>query len=98
MNDSGASTLFRVRLRMLPGTLRFVLHDGVQAALHAGRAVVALESTIITHGLPRPLNYDMAVAVAPWLLHNEPVYVYLLLVALEAFIAVLKARWIFPLI
>ena len=62
MNDSGASTLFRVRLRMLPGTLRFVLHDGVQAALHAGRAVVALESTIITHGLPRPLNYEMAVA------------------------------------
>lgn len=47
---------------MLPGTLRFVLHDGVQAALHAGRAIVALESTIITHGLPRPLNYDMAIA------------------------------------
>ena len=47
---------------MWPGTLRFVLHDGVQAALHAGRAVVALESTIITHGLPRPLNYEMAVA------------------------------------
>ena len=47
---------------MWPGTLRFVLHDGVQAALQAGRAVVALESTIITHGLPRPLNYEMAVA------------------------------------
>ena len=62
MNDSGVSTLIRVRIRMWPGTLRFVLHDGVQAALHARRAVVALESTIITHGLPRPLNYEMAVA------------------------------------
>lgn len=38
------------------------LHEGVQAALHAGRPVVALESTIITHGLPRPINYDTASA------------------------------------
>lgn len=41
---------------------RIVLSEAVQAALHAGRAVVALESTIITHGLPRPVNYDTAVA------------------------------------
>lgn len=32
----------------------------VQAALAGGRAVVALESTIITHGLPRPVNYETA--------------------------------------
>ncbi|MCC6904843.1 MAG: pseudouridine-5'-phosphate glycosidase [Anaerolineae bacterium] len=32
----------------------------VQAALDAGKAVVALESTIITHGLPAPLNYEVA--------------------------------------
>lgn len=42
---------------------RWVVTDAVQAALQAGRAVVALESTIITHGLPRPINYEMAVAV-----------------------------------
>lgn len=34
----------------------------VQAALRAGRPVVALESTIITHGLPRPINLDTALA------------------------------------
>lgn len=38
------------------------VHDGVRAALREGRAVVALESTIITHGLPRPRNYDTAIA------------------------------------
>lgn len=33
----------------------------VAAALEAGRPVVALESTIISHGLPRPRNLDVAV-------------------------------------
>jgi pseudouridylate synthase len=32
----------------------------VQAALDKGEAVVALESTIIAHGMPYPQNYDMA--------------------------------------
>ncbi|MDO5704127.1 MAG: pseudouridine-5'-phosphate glycosidase [Paracoccus sp. (in: a-proteobacteria)] len=32
----------------------------VRAALDAGRPVVALESTIITHGMPYPQNLDMA--------------------------------------
>ena len=32
----------------------------VQAALDAGRPVVALESTLITHGLPRPINLEVA--------------------------------------
>lgn len=36
---------------------------GVRAALQHGRPVVALESTIITHGLPRPINYETALAV-----------------------------------
>ena len=31
-----------------------LVHDEVRAALDAGRPVVALESTIIAHGLPRP--------------------------------------------
>ena len=35
----------------------------VRAALEAGRPVVALESTIITHGMPFPQNVDAARAV-----------------------------------
>jgi pseudouridine-5'-phosphate glycosidase len=34
--------------------------DEVAAALAAGRPVVALESTIVTHGLPRPRNLEAA--------------------------------------
>jgi pseudouridine-5'-phosphate glycosidase len=34
--------------------------EEVRAALDAGRAVVALESTVISHGLPRPLNLETA--------------------------------------
>lgn len=34
--------------------------DEVRAALDGSRPVVALESTIITHGLPRPRNLDVA--------------------------------------
>jgi len=41
---------------------RIVVHEAVRAALHEKRAVVALESTIITHGLPHPINYKTAVA------------------------------------
>ncbi|MET0645468.1 MAG: pseudouridine-5'-phosphate glycosidase [Pyrinomonadaceae bacterium] len=39
-----------------------LLHLGeeVRAALGAGRAVVALESTVISHGLPRPQNLETA--------------------------------------
>jgi pseudouridine-5'-phosphate glycosidase len=36
------------------------IHDEVAAALAAGRPVVALESTIISHGLPRPRNVSVA--------------------------------------
>ena len=34
--------------------------DEVRAALDAGRPVVALESTLISHGLPRPQNLEVA--------------------------------------
>ncbi|HZJ51859.1 MAG TPA: pseudouridine-5'-phosphate glycosidase [Actinomycetota bacterium] len=34
--------------------------DEVSAALDEGRAVVALESTLITHGLPAPDNLEIA--------------------------------------
>src|SRR6195952_4826667 len=36
------------------------IHPEVAAALAAGRPVVALESTIISHGLPRPDNLRIA--------------------------------------
>jgi pseudouridine-5'-phosphate glycosidase len=36
------------------------IHPEVAAALNTGRAVVALESTLIAHGLPRPLNLETA--------------------------------------
>ncbi|VXA92521.1 pseudouridine-5'-phosphate glycosidase [Nocardioides sp. AX2bis] len=39
------------------------LSDEVAAALAAGRPVVALESTIISHGMPYPRNVEMAVEV-----------------------------------
>jgi pseudouridine-5'-phosphate glycosidase len=37
-----------------------LVHDEVRGALAEGRAVVALESTIISHGLPRPDNARLA--------------------------------------
>jgi pseudouridine-5'-phosphate glycosidase len=39
-----------------------VVSDEVRDALAAGRPVVALESTIFTHGLPRPRNLEVALA------------------------------------
>jgi pseudouridine-5'-phosphate glycosidase len=36
------------------------IHPNVQKAINQGRAVVALESTIISHGLPRPRNFEAA--------------------------------------
>ena len=36
------------------------IHEEVREALAAGRPVVALESTIISHGLPRPRNLEVA--------------------------------------
>ena len=37
-----------------------LVHEEVRAALDEGRPVVALESTIIAHGLPRPDNLRVA--------------------------------------
>ncbi len=44
-------------------TLPLTLSDEVAAARAAGRPVVALESTIITHGMPAPANLETARAV-----------------------------------
>ena len=40
----------------MPSSLEPVIHPDVLEALHAGRGVVALESTILAHGLPRGDN------------------------------------------
>lgn len=39
------------------------IHPEVKAALDTGKAVVALESTIISHGMPYPKNVETALAV-----------------------------------
>lgn len=39
------------------------IHPKVQEALQVGKAVVALESTIISHGMPYPKNIETALAV-----------------------------------
>jgi pseudouridylate synthase len=39
------------------------IHPDVKEALQAKKAVVALESTVITHGLPRPKNLELALAL-----------------------------------
>jgi pseudouridine-5'-phosphate glycosidase len=43
--------------------LRFHFHPQVHEALAEGRPVVALESTVITHGLPYPENVQTALAM-----------------------------------
>ncbi|HEV2862554.1 MAG TPA: pseudouridine-5'-phosphate glycosidase [Pyrinomonadaceae bacterium] len=47
----------------MPQQHLFDVKDEVRAALADGRAVVALESTVISHGLPRPLNLETARAL-----------------------------------
>ncbi len=41
-------------------TLNLRIHPDVAAAIAANAPVVALESTIISHGLPRPRNFEVA--------------------------------------
>lgn len=47
----------------IPGDDLFAVAPEVRDALAAGRAVVALESTIVTHGMPYPQNLQTALAV-----------------------------------
>jgi pseudouridylate synthase len=46
------------------------IHAAVQQALSAGRAVVALESTVIAHGLPYPRNREVARALEATVLEH----------------------------
>jgi pseudouridine-5'-phosphate glycosidase len=60
---------------MTPGTARpFIdIHPPGAEALAAGRAVVALESTIITHGMPYPDNGAMAAKVEQIIIEGSAV-------------------------
>lgn len=40
-----------------------VIHPDVQQGLRTRQPIVALESTVITHGLPRPANFELAMRV-----------------------------------
>jgi len=44
-------------------TFELTIHPEVEAALAEGRPVVALESTLITHGFPAPENVEIAAAI-----------------------------------
>ncbi|MFG3020292.1 pseudouridine-5'-phosphate glycosidase [Streptomyces sp. NPDC048254] len=50
-----------------------VMSEEVREALGAGRAVVALESTIIAHGLPRPRNLQVALELEEAVRHEGAV-------------------------
>ncbi len=67
----------------LPTTPAFDIAPEVSTALAEGRAVVALESTIITHGMPYPQNVETARAVEARIRAEG---------AIPATIAVLKGR------
>ena len=49
------------------------IHPEVQAALAEGRPVVALESTIISHGMPYPQNVETAIQVEQTIRENGAV-------------------------
>ncbi|KNC98584.1 uncharacterized protein SPPG_06269 [Spizellomyces punctatus DAOM BR117] len=55
--------LFSTRLRAPATSHVYDIHPEVREALRAKRPVVALESTIISHGMPYPQNLDTALAV-----------------------------------
>ena len=44
-------------------TLPLTINKDVKAALYSGKPIVALESTLITHGLPYPTNVETALAM-----------------------------------
>ena len=51
----------------------FVISQEVQEALNANKPVVALESSIITHGMPYPTNIETAMMVEETVRENGAV-------------------------
>ena len=43
--------------------MKFTFNEEIAGALHFDRPIVALESTVISHGLPKPRNLDTAVTL-----------------------------------
>src|SRR5262245_38125823 len=43
--------------------MKFTFNEEIAGALHFDRPMVALESTVIAHGLPRPRNLDTAITL-----------------------------------
>lgn len=54
----------------MPSSSHLAIADEVARALDAGEAVVALESTIISHGMPYPQNVETALEVAQTIRDN----------------------------
>lgn len=61
--STAPSRAVRCRAAGLPSRTGVRVHPEVQEALAAGRGVVALESTIISHGMPWPANVETALRV-----------------------------------
>ncbi|KAI1315821.1 hypothetical protein EDD11_000316 [Mortierella claussenii] len=59
--QSAASVFLKARPLSTLTTLRF--SDEVKSALESKKPLVALESTIISHGMPYPQNYETAIEV-----------------------------------
>ena len=51
----------------------FIVRTEVSNALRFGLPVVSLESTVITHGLPRPENLELALSVEEAIRHENAV-------------------------
>ena len=58
------STTSSRQLRSLTTTMMIQIDEKVKAALKSGRPVVALESTIVAHGMPYPENLHLSQRVA----------------------------------
>lgn len=50
-------------MKVRQNSLVWHIHPEIRAALDAGQAIVALESTVITHGLPFPENLELAASM-----------------------------------
>ena len=58
MAEFRSEHIYRRKTELMPIPLHF--STSVRAALDNQQPVVALESTLITHGLPRPVNLEVA--------------------------------------
>lgn len=75
---------------------RPVIHPDVEHALVSGRAVVALETAVLTHGLPRTAVEDSGLAGHPAGVPPLPNGVPLNLAAMEAMVALVRGRRAVP--